>query len=64
MFADDSIKLNGNVKQFFIRLENTVEKGKKNECFQKTHTNKGMLWKGLTLYHTILTFNDPEKEAF
>ena len=31
---------------------------------QKTRKKQGLFGKGLTRYHTIPTFNDPEEEAF
>ena len=38
------------------------------QCFHRTFSSGGskssLYGKELTLYHTTLTFNDPEKEAF
>ena len=38
------------------------------QCFQKLSLsrslNSGLCGKGLTLHHTILTYNDPKKETF
>ena len=30
---------------------------------EQTHKIQGLFWKVLTLYHTILTLNDPEKRG-
>ena len=64
-------------KKFTKRVENTVGKGEIAQyeqlllfpqCFQKlvqqTHKTQGLFGKGLTLYHTIPTFKDPEKDGF
>ena len=70
--------LNENGAKFSKRVENTVGKGEiscymqflllKTSVFERLvlQTNKsiGLFRNGLTLYHTILTFNDPKKEAF
>ena len=62
-FVDDKI----NESQIEILVRKRRKHGKRRKCwtlaFSLFHTmcSKGLL---LTLYHTIPTFNDPDKEAF
>ena len=68
-FADDNFEFDENGRKFSKMVENTVGKGEI-ACYEqfllhsvfkrpvlKTRKNKGMFGKGLTLYHTITTFN-------
>ena len=72
-YADD--KINGKEKLKFV--ENFAGKGENvgnqhfllfQQCFQKASFSRslkaGLCGKGLTLYQTIPTFNDPKEEGF
>ena len=70
-FADNNLNFDENGKKFSKRVENTVLV-MSNFSFSlsvfkrlklQTRKNHGLFGKGLTLYHTILAFNDLEKEA-
>ena len=59
-FADDNLKYVESGRKLSIQVENTEGK----DFVLQTHENQGLFGKGLTLYHTILTFNDAEEEGF
>ena len=54
------------IRNILLKVENTVGKGEIAryeqfllflQRFQKTHINKGLYWRGLTVYNAIPTFN-------
>ena len=78
-FANDKSNVTQNLKFVLGRVENIVGKGENAgyqhfllflQCFQKPSfsgslkVGNGWYTGTVTLYHTILTFNDPEKESF
>ena len=76
-FADDKLNVTQDFKVVFYRIENIVGKEENGgyqhfllfpQCFQRlfppVRQKSSLYGKGLTLYHTIPTFNDPDKETF
>ena len=76
--ADKNFKSDENGRKFSERVEKHC--GKRRNCLLRAITpfpivflkrrvlqtckNQALFEKGLTLYHTIPTFNDPEREGF
>ena len=48
----------------FHRAADTVQMGKNAGRFTLSHFIDSIIFRDWTLYHTISTFDDPEKEAF
>ena len=73
-FADDNFNFAENGRKIFKRVEKVVGKGDIalfsfslgvfKSLILQTRKNQGLFGKGLTLYHAILDFYDPKKEAF